>query len=320
MTRNAVIRLVTALIFLGHLLPAQAAGEKRIGVLLWSEEPRYSQARDGLMEQLRKGGFGESAARCTVENAGGNKAKAAELARKFAGEKLDLIVPVGTSAAIAVAREVKDVPVVFNLVYDPVESKIVRDWRRSGNNLTGASAKVPISKLARCLKEFATVRKLAVLYTPGEKNSELQLKELEGLQADARIKVIPVPLGKKEDADQLLPEVIRTVDAVYLSGSSIVGQTSKMIVDMATRAKVVTVTHLDDLVSGGVLLGVCADPHAVGRQAGEMAVKVLRGAKPSSIPIGTPNKLEVIVNMRTLRAGQYRMPPSFMRSVTKTVE
>ncbi len=54
--------------------------------------------------------------------------------------------------------------------------------------------------------------------------------------------------------------------------------------DSANKGKVVTITHLDDLVENGVLLGVCANSYLVGRLAGEKAVKILKGAKPSSIP------------------------------------
>lgn len=311
---------IVALLFIANLLPAEARGEKRIGVLLFSEETRYEESRKGVVEQLKKDGFGEPVVKFYLENAGGDKVKAAEVAEKFAAAKLDLIVTIGTSATIAVTREIKDVPVVFSMVYDPVGTGIARDWKSSGNNTTGASPKVPLSKLVQSLKELVPAKKLAVLYTPGEKNSEIQLKELLGLQDGFRIKVVPVPLAKQEDVAQLLPEVIRTADAIYLSGSAVVGKSVSMIVDMATRARVVTLTHLDDLLDKGVLLGVSANPHAVGRLAGEKAAKVLKGAKPSSVPIETLKKSDLVINMRTVKAGGFKVPKSFMKSVTKVLE
>lgn len=312
--------LVSLLISMIHVVPVEARGDKRIGVLLWSAEPRYTESQKGVMEQLKKEGFGEPSVKFIVENAAGNKAKAAEVAHRFAAAKMDLVVAVGTTAAIAVTGEIKDVPVVFSMVYDPVETKIARDWKSSGNNTTGASPKVPLARLVHSLKELTPVKKLAVLYTPGEKNSEAQLKELQGAQDETRVKVVPVPLTSKEDVVQILPEVVRSVDAVYLSGSSVVGATVGAIVEMATRAKVVTISHLDDLVDQGVLLGVCANPYVVGRLAGEKAARVLRGAKPAAIPIESLKKVEVIINMKTARAGKFQVPSSFMKSVTKVVE
>lgn len=302
-------------------MPAEAARpEKKIGVLLWSEAPRYSVAKNGILDQLKKEGFEEPAVKFFIVNAGGNKAKAVEAVHKFTVEKMDMIITLATSATLVVIRDIKDVPVVFSMTYDPVESKIAKSWKSSGNNTTGTTNRVPMSKLLHSLMEFAPVKKLAVLYTPSELQSVLQLKELQGLQADFQIKIIPVPLTTAEDVPQLLPEVIREVDALYLSGSGVVNKTASTIIDMATRARVITITHIDDLLDKGVLLGVYADSYAVGRLAGEKAAKVLRGAKPSSIPIEYLKKVEVMINMKTAKTGGFRLSPSFMKSVTKVIE
>ena len=82
------------------------------------------------------------------------------------------------------------------------------------------------------------------------------------------------------------------------------------IVDMATKAKVITITFLEDLVRKGVLLGVCANPYAMGRLAGSKAVRILKGAKPSSIPIEQMKAYDFIINMSTLKAGNFDLPPS----------
>lgn len=314
-------RLLFAILFLSvTLFFTEARAEKKIGVLIFSEEVRYNESKNGILDQLKKDGFGEPAVKYTIENSEGSKAKAAEVAQKFAKAKMDLIFTIGTSAAIAVAKEIKDVPIVFSMVYDPVESGIALDWKSSGNNTTGASPRISMSKIVNSLKEFAPIKRLAVLYTPGEKNSEIQLKELQGIQADARIKVIPIILNKKEEVAQALAAVAHTADAMYLTGSSIIGETVPVIVDIANKAKVVTITHLDDLVEKGALLGICANSYLVGRLAGKKAIKILMGAKPSSIPIETDKKLDLIINMKTAKAGQFQIPPSFMNKATKTIE
>jgi len=177
-----------------------------------------------------------------------------------------------------------------------------------------------MSKVLDALKEFAPVKRLAVLYTPGEKNSEIQLKELQGVQASARIKIIPIILANKEEAAQALSAAAHTVDAFYLTGSSIIGETVPIIVDIANKAKAATITHLDDLAEKGALLGVCLNSYQVGRLAGKKAVKVLKGAKPSALPIEIMKKFDLIINMKTAKAGQFRISPAFMKKVTKTIE
>jgi putative tryptophan/tyrosine transport system substrate-binding protein len=313
--------LVSAVVFLTlALFSIEAGAEKRIGVLLFSEEGRYIEATKGFMDTLKERGFGEPQTKIIIENAGGNKAKVAELVQKFAAAKMDLIFTAGTSATTAVAREIKEVPIVFSVVYDPVEAGIAKDWKSSGNNTTGTSSKVPMSKLMDSLKVFAPVKRLAVLYTFGEKNSEAQLKDLQGIQADYGIKVAPVPLTRTEEVAQLLPVVIRSTDALYVTGSNLVDSQLSIIVDMATKGKVITITHLDDLVEKGVLLGVCSDSYSMGRLAGEKAVKILKGVKPSSIPTESLKQFDVMINLKTAKAGDFQVPPDFMKTVRRTIK
>jgi putative ABC transport system substrate-binding protein len=313
--------LVSAVVFLTlTLFSIEVQAQRKIGVLMFSEEARYIEAEKGIKDRLREGGFGEPKTTFIVEQAGANKARAAELVQRFAAEKLDLIITLGTSSTIAVCREIKDVPVVFSMVYDPVEAGIAKDWKSSGNNTTGSSSKIPMSRLMESLKNFAQVERLAVLYTPGEKNSESVLKDLQRIQAIYKIKVIPGPLAEIKEVDQLLPEVLRTADAIYVTGSNLVDSQVSVIVDMAIKAKVITITHLDDLVEKGVLLGVCTDSYSVGQLAGEKAVKILKGGKPSSIPIESPKQSNVILNMKTVKKGQFQIPPDFRKTVTKTIE
>jgi putative ABC transport system substrate-binding protein len=320
MGKMKIFIVIAAVFSTVTLFSAAAAAERKIGILTYSEEVRYNDTQKGILDQLHKDGFGEPAVKFTIENARGSKAKAAELVQKFAAAKMDMIITIGTSATIAVAREIQDVPVVFGMVYDPVEAGIAKDWQSSGNNTTGVSPKVAMAKLVSGLKELAAVKKLAVLYTPGEKNTEIQLNELQKLQISLQIKVIPIIMAKKEEVARTLSSVVNSVDAIYLTGSSIVGTTVPMIVDIANKAHVITITHLDDLVEKGALLGICANSYLVGRLAGKKAVKILKGAKPSSIPIEIEKKLDFILNKRTATAGQFQIPLTFMKKVTRTVE
>jgi len=170
------------------------------------------------------------------------------------------------------------------------------------------------------LNKYLPVKRLAVLYTPGERNSEAQLKDIQDIQTRYRIKVIPVPLTKPEEFAQLLPLVIHSADALYITGSNLVNSHIATIVDMSAKAKVVTISHLEDLIEKGVLLGVCPSSYLMGRLAGEKAVKIFKGAKPSSIPIETLKQFDVMINMKTARAGGFQLSPDFMKTVTRAIK
>jgi putative tryptophan/tyrosine transport system substrate-binding protein len=321
MKRRVRAAMVTATALLLLFVSASAAfAEKKIGILVWETQGNYTAAKDAIIEQLGKEGFGPSNATFMIENAEGNKAKAAEIARKFAASKLDLIVPLGTSAAVPVVAEIKDVPVVFSVVYDPVDSKIAADWKSSGNNTTGTSTKVHMSQLLENLKKLAPVKSLAVLYTPGQKNSEAQLKDLQAAQAEFGIKIVPVPLTQKEDAVNMLEQVAGRVDSVFLSGSSIAVDALPVILEVTKKAGLITASIQSDKVEKGILFGVYANTRDLGIVAGKQAAKVLRGAKPSAIPIETVKKADVIINMKTAKESRINIPPDFVKTASRVVE
>jgi putative ABC transport system substrate-binding protein len=302
-----------------QVAPASGAG-KHVGILAFSKQPRYQEATGGFLDKLKAAGFREPQTEFTIANAEANKALAAELVKKLAAAKMDLIFTVGTHATLAVIQEIKDVPVVFAQVYDPVEAGIAKGLQHSGNNTTGATTKIPMSKVMDSLRLFTPIKTLSVLYTPGEKNSESQLGDLQELQANYGIKVVPVPLSKPEEVEQLLPIVLHSTDALYITGSNFVDSQISIIVGMATKARIVTISHLEDLIEKGVLLGVGPSSYQVGFLAGRKAVEIFKGAKPTSIPIETPEPVEVMINLKTAKDGDLQVPPAFMKTVTKRIQ
>jgi putative ABC transport system substrate-binding protein len=298
----------------------KALAETKVGIFLWSDEERYTDTRDGMLAALKKEGYAEPKVKFVQESAGGNKAKAAEISKKFNNNGYSLILVLGTSAAVALAQEVREVPIVFSMVSDAVDSKIAASWKSSGNNTTGTCTKQPMAKLLNGLKQIAPVKKLAVVYTQGEKNSEFLLRELQAEQSTSGIKIVPVPITSKDDAVRLLDDVVRSVDAVYLTGSTGVDKSLSLIVETTIKAKVITVSTLEDRVEKGALIGFYSDAKALGQLAGEKAAKVLKGAKPSSIPIETLKQPDIIVNMKTAKAAGVQIPPSLLKSATRLIE
>lgn len=320
MRASNCLMIIGVMVLLLGMNAGEAWAEKKIGIFMFSEETRYLEATRGFKDTLTAAGFDKNKVTYFVENATGNKARTAEVVKRLSTKKLDLILSLGTSATVPLSREIKDVPIVFSVVYDPVEAGIATSWKSSGNNTTGNSPLIPMAKLMDHLQQWAPVKRLAVLYTPGEKNSETQLRDLLKIQDKYQIRMIPVRLTSKEEVNELLPEVLRTTDALYITGSNLVNSQVSTIVDLATKAKVVTITHLEDLVTKGVLLGVCADSYELGRLAGDKAVKILKGAKPAAIPIDSATKITVLLNMKTVKKGSYSVPAEFMKSVTRKIE
>jgi len=297
------------------ILATDSVAKKKIGIISFSSETRYENATQGFLEVLKKNGFDENKVSIIKENAGANKAQVIEIINKFKTEKLDLIYSIGTSSTTLIASEITDTPVVFAIVYNPIESGIAKSWKSSGNNTTGISVYIPMDKVLAPLSHFPSLKKLAVLYTPNEKNSESQLKDIQA-SVQNKLVIIPVPLTNKEDIDVLLPEILRTSDALYVTGSNVVNKEISLITEMAMKAKVVTITHLDDLVTKGVLIGVSSNSKSMGEIAGTKAVKILRGTKPKDIPIDIPKNIQILFNEKKSKEGHFIIPENFLKTVT----
>lgn len=316
---SAILKFLLLILF-SVSFSSVAHAQKRIGILRFSDENRYILAAKAFREELARSGFKEPEVTFVEESSGGSKVNAGAIVKKFAASKFDLIFTLGTSATIAITQEIKETPVVFSTVYDPVAAGIARDWDSSGNNTTGTCSKISMNEVPEALKELGPIRKLAVIYTPGEKNSEIQLKELRDLEKDYQITIIPIIASQKEDLEGVLPEVAKTADAIFVTGSNALGPLIPFIVDFSCQAKMITACHLDDLVEKGLLLGVCSDSSLGGQMAGEKAVRILKGEKPDKIPIEWGKKIDLILNRKTAGKGQFVIPASFTAKVSRFID
>jgi len=296
-----------------------ASAKTKVGVISWNDaEPRYSTTYKRMVEEVGKEGMGSEISFIMMD-AKGKKDQIPELIKKLKEQKVDVYVPLGTSAAVPVANEIKDKPIVIGMVYDPVESKIAKDWKSSGNNLTGSSSHVSLPRFLRRLVKGSegtfTIKRVAVPYTPGEKNSEIQLKAIQSAEAELGLQVTPVVVSKPEELNKWLKGLPGSADLIMVTGSNVISTHIGAIVDASIKAKIPTATHLDDLVERGVLFGLVADVDEVGTLAGKKLVQVAKGTEPSAIPIEAPSP-KLIINQKTVQAGKFTIPPAIQQWAT----
>jgi len=290
-------------------LPAQGMAKKIVMISWNNAEPRYSITYKAMVEQLNAEGVKD--ATVVLEDAGGKKEKMTELVSKVkADPSVDIVGALGTSAAVPVSKEITDKPVVIGMVYNPIESKIAKDWSSSANNVTGASNFVSLGGFVnRLVKRSAlSIKKIGVIYTPGEKNSELQLADVISAKEGLGAEVVGVPLTSEKDVEKFVADLkSQKFDLLMFTGSNVIGTHIAKITDAAIKAKVMTATHLDDLVARGVLLGLVTDPYEVGKLAGKALVRIVRGAKPSEVRIEYPLP-KLVINEKTAQAAGFDLP------------
>ena len=161
--------------------PWAHAQVKTVGITAIVDHPALDSVRKGVQDELKALGWEEGKnLRVAYQSAQGNTATAGQIARKFAGDKVDAIVAIATPSAQAAVAATKTIPVVFTAVTDPVAAKLVKDWQPSGTNVTGVSDALPLAaQMDLLLKVKPGAKRVGYVYSPGEVNSTIVLKDLK---------------------------------------------------------------------------------------------------------------------------------------------
>ncbi len=213
-----------------------------------------------------------------------------------------------------VAKEITDKPIVIGMVYDPIKAKLIKDWAHPDTNVTGGSNFVSLPVFMRRLVKRCEgsypIKKVAIIFTPGEPNSELQAAAVKSIENELGLEIASVPLANSEDVTKWANSLSHSkTDLVFVTGSNIISTNLPVIITATSKAKVWTATHLDDLVERGVLLGLVAEPSDVGTLAGKALSRVLAGTSPAQIPVEYPLP-KMMINKSTAEGGKFAIPPS----------
>lgn len=298
--------------------PPSAAAAYRIGMVLYRG---VTDAETGFMNYLKSRlPRVEFIIRDCAEDAGKLPGIVAEMKRL----KPDLVYTFGTSATIATVGTVHavdpalhliDIPVVFNIVADPVGAGIATQLASSGRNLTGVMHLVPMESQLRALQSAGTFRKMAVLYSRNEKNSVLTVQALKNLAAPAGIDIDEFPIEAGDANDEGLAGIMRKIllskpEIVYIPSDSFLIKKSPIVSSALRSGKIPSFSATEGPIQqNGILMGLVSTYYNAGAFAGYRAEQILANKiRPENIPMSTLNQFSFLINMKSaLEIGYY--PP-----------
>ncbi len=322
MTFSRLFRAVAAVAALAAPIPALAQAQtKTVAITAIVQHPALDATRDGVVEALKAAGFipGQN---LTVEyqSAQGNPATAAQIARQFAGSKPDVIVPISTPSAQAVAAATRVIPVVFTAVTDPVAAQLVKSLEKPGANITGLSDLSPVAAHVALIREILpAAKRLGVLYNPGEPNSVVLVKILKEEAAKAGFSVAEASVPKSSDAQPAVRSLVGKVDAVYIPLDNTVVSALESVITVGRQAKLPVFTADTDSVARGAAASIGFDYLQVGKQTGAIVARILKGEKPADIPVSFAQGTDLVVNPASASAMGVTIPDAVLARATKTV-
>ncbi|MEA3434940.1 MAG: ABC transporter substrate-binding protein [Thermodesulfobacteriota bacterium] len=308
---------ISGLVLFISLIPisfAFAETSYNVAMITWRGE---TVAELGFIDELDK-------STCDVTlikyHADQNRNRLQKIITKIQSTPVDLIYVFGTTATKIVLLQVKDKPVVFNIVNRPVGSGIIANWESSENNATGASNKVPVLHQLRTLKKVVDYHKLGIIYNPGEQNSIIQKNIARKLEDTLGFELKEYKICRKSDVLKVLPLMKGAVDAVYLPADSMTKSLGKEIIAVVNEFKLPSLSAVESMVpDDGALLGLVPNYYELGRLAAKKALKIFQGKKPAEIPSSALDYFNMSVNMKTAQKINVQIPMSILVMANKIV-
>ena len=311
--------LITAVFLCGTLFCRPVYAEPILGAIVTADLPRYQQAHQAMVKVLQTAGFGEGKLKIFAQTPNADKMSLVNSLRRFEAAGATVVVTYGCRAAEVAKEELKNTPLLFADVYDPVYLGIVKTLAAPGTDASGATSKTSMKQLVEALVAIKPVKNVGVLYTKGEGGSALQLAELEEQGKAFGFKVSAENARNPDEAAELGSKLAAASDALYLSESVAVALQSKQILSAAQASGCIVFSQIPGLTEAGALIGLEADPEEQGKLVAVHALQVLQGQKVHILPVREAKKITLTINQGT--AGQLGLTiPSGIASKAKIVK
>ena len=298
------------------------AADKSVAVTAIVEHPALDAVRDGVQAALKAEGF-ESGKnlKWQYQSAQGNTGTAAQIARKFVGDKPDAIVAIATPSAQAVVASTKSVPVVFSAVTDPVVAKLVPSWEASKTNVTGVSDLLALDKQMNLVKQVVpTAKRVGMVYNPGEANSVVVVKELQKLLPTLGMTLVEAAAPRSVDVSSAARSLIGKVDVIYTSTDNNVVSAYEALVKVGQDAKIPLVASDTDSVKRGAVTAYGINYRDLGEQTGRMVARILKGEAPGTIKPEVSTKMELFVNPTAAEKQGIKLSDALVKSAAQVVQ
>src|SRR5262245_26774504 len=253
----------------------------------------------------------------------GSRDRAAEFAAAFVRLRVDVIVTYAHPMALAAKQATAVIPIVFAALADPVGTGLVESLSRPGGNLTGLSAQntdLAGKRLELSREVVPGLRRLAVMANLSNPGSAAEKDDIQKVAPSLGIEAVTVDIQRPENIAPALAELKGRVQALHVCIDALLFTNRASIIASALEARLPTMVGSRELVADGGLLTYVANFPDLFRRAGDYVDKILRGAKPSDLPIEQPRKFDLIINMKTAKSLGLTIPPSILARADEVIE
>jgi putative ABC transport system substrate-binding protein len=303
---------------------AQQAKLPTVGFLGANTPYAQSQWTAAFVQRLRELGWVEDRnVKIEYRWADGRTERAAEIVAEFVRLNVDVIVT-QASALVRVAKQATStIPIVFATAADPVGTGLVASLARPGGNVTGISTQTQdlAGKRLELIREVVPgIRRLAIMAHIGSPGSVAEMNEVQDAAKMLGLNVLLLEIRRGEGFAPALEALKDRVEALYVCSDPLVFAYRTRINTFAAAARVPAIYLYREYVEAGGLISYGPSFPALFRRAAEYVDKILRGTKPTDMPVEQPTKFDLVINLTTAKALGLEIPPTLLTRADEVIE
>jgi len=325
MRRREFLKLLSGAVMLPQMARAQSGPRiPRLGFLGVTVASNWASRLEALQSGLRRLGY-EQDRNIVIEDlwAEENYDRLPALATELVRRKVDIILTYGTPGTLAAKRATTDIPIVFVYAGDAVGAGLVTNLSRPEANVTGNTYFLPelMAKRLELLKDsIPHVRRVAVLVKPDNPLFSATLPAIHRAADALKIELQQFDARDPTEFEPAISAMVRNrVEGIIVQEDAVYLANQKQIVDLATKHSL-PVASSGEFGEAGALIGYGADFHEMCKLAALFVDKILRGVKPTELPIDRATKFETVLNMKAAKTLGISFPPLALLRADRVIE
>ncbi|WP_027722428.1 ABC transporter substrate-binding protein [Maridesulfovibrio zosterae] len=313
------ILLFLVILFMVAVPVIHSAQTYTVSITQIVEHPSLDAMREGFKNRLKESGID------VIYNehiAQGNQATNIQIANQIKGENPELILAITTPSSQAVAQKIKDIPILFTGVTDPVAAGLVKSLMQPGKNITGMTDMSPILRQVELIKEFLpSVKSIGTIYNAGEANSVVLITLLKEVCKDFGISVEEASIANSSGVYQAAKSLVGKCDAIYIPLDNTVVSGLESAIKVCRQNKLPIFSADTDSVERGTVAAIALDYYRMGMQTADMAARILSGkAKPADMPVESLQNLRLYVNEKAAATMGVAIPRQIMERADRVIK
>jgi putative ABC transport system substrate-binding protein len=287
--------------------------------------PDFDADAKGFEKALTEAGFKEGIhVIYDRQNAQGDMRNAQAIAQKFLDTKVDLIHSIATPSSQAVVKLIKNIPIVFSSVTDPVDAGLIPKTSppgtKTGTNVTGISDRWPVFlQFEMYTKFFPKAKKWGTIYNPEDPKSILYIKEMREAAKKLGVELIEATISSSGEVLETVQSLAGRAQALHITFDYIAISSFDTIVKICNEKKIPLFGGDLKCVSRGAMAAYGWDYFQIGHSAGRKAVQILKGEKPGDIPWELGERLVLMINEKAAKTQGAIIAPELVKKADKVI-